>query len=81
MIKISMMAMLHKRGGLTGRAQRVGFFFNIWQVRVGIEKLSNRFRSGRSAEIFYGVFTGTLFTLGYIRVSWVFRVYPMIRFN
>ena len=63
MIKISMMAMLHKRGGLTGRAQWVGFF-NIRQVRVSIEKKSvaGRFRSGRSVEIFDRIFPGTLFT-------------------
>ena len=39
------------------------------------------FGSGRSDEIFDGVFTGTLFTLGYFRVSWVFRVYQMFRFT
>ena len=38
MIKISMMAILHKRGGLTGRAQRVVFFSILGGFGCGIEE-------------------------------------------
>ena len=46
----------------------------------GIEKKlgSGWFGSGRSAEIFDGVFPGILFTLGYFQVS---CVYLMFRFT
>ena len=44
---------------LVTRAQRVGFF----QYRVGSGWVAGGLGSGRSVEIFYRVFLGTLFTL------------------
>ena len=84
MIKISVMAMLHKRGGLTGRAQWVGFFSSIFGgfgLILKKSQVAGGLGSGGSAEIFDGVFLGTLFTLGYFQVFWVIRVYLMFRFT
>ena len=62
---------------LRRRAQRVGIF-QYWAGLVQVSKKNGGFRSGRSFEIFDRVFLGTLFTLGYFRVYWVFQVIPNI---
>ena len=61
------------------RAQRVGFFFNIEGFRSGIEKKSGRFGSGKSIEIFFRLFPGTLSILRYFHVFWLFWGIPVVR--
>ena len=71
------------------KLNRALFCISIWIYRYKRSRVANRFKPGRSVAIFIGVFLGTLWTLGYLRVCRVYTrcsglpeiwvtLYPMV---